>query len=312
MKNNETKIPNSIIAYVCIPADVDREQFINRCYSTNTLFLRSERGDLFKEVFASDDILKCVSFPLKHGIPSTPILLINIPFHNKPIAIAALNQKNTISKYRKPNVFREFVKTLKSYINFNGDANTGVLDINIVGLENGFGKLNIFLSNPDSSSEFNVFVKGDINIKTEGKFNLRTNDSFNIDLIDENDASKAKLQYILGEGFIIEDEFQNKIITRQEKIVVKSGKEQGKEIVVDELVKIAGETNFALLGNKTQAELLKDQAFLQALKTVLSGPPIPEAGNGSPSSLQQVLSAALSALSLGSYNEVLSNKVKID
>jgi hypothetical protein len=57
------------------------------------------------------------------------------------------------------------------------------------------------------------------------------------------------------------------------------------------------------------AQLNKTNSLLQALITVLSGPPIPEAGNGAPSSLQALLAAALTGQQLGDYSQIENTQI---
>ena len=53
-----------------------------------------------------------------------------------------------------------------------------------------------------------------------------------------------------------------------------------------------------------KAELAKNNAILQAILSILGGAPIPEAGNGAPSSLQAALGAVTSVLQLGDFNNM--------
>lgn len=57
-------------------------------------------------------------------------------------------------------------------------------------------------------------------------------------------------------------------------------------------------------------ELNKTNAVINAMTVILNGAPIPEAGNGAPSSLQAALSAALSGLGVGNYGSMEDTKVK--
>ena len=61
--------------------------------------------------------------------------------------------------------------------------------------------------------------------------------------------------------------------------------------------------------NTLITELQKNTAILSAIKSVVSAP-IPEAGNGSPSSLGQLLNSALLSLNVGSFTNMENDKIK--
>jgi hypothetical protein len=73
-----------------------------------------------------------------------------------------------------------------------------------------------------------------------------------------------------------------------------------------------GEENaaeFVALADKTLTELNKIKTYLQGIHTVLTGAPIPEPGNGSPSALQTALSVAVAG-GLPSLSAPAATKVK--
>ena len=61
---------------------------------------------------------------------------------------------------------------------------------------------------------------------------------------------------------------------------------------------------------KLVQELNKNNTLLQAIITILSGSPIPEPGNGSPSALQTALKGAISGKELGDFSEIENSKIK--
>lgn len=57
-------------------------------------------------------------------------------------------------------------------------------------------------------------------------------------------------------------------------------------------------------------ELAKNNAILTALLAVISGVPIPEPGNGAPSSLQAALAIAAAGKAVGDFSQLENSKVK--
>ena len=89
------------------------------------------------------------------------------------------------------------------------------------------------------------------------------------------------------------DEMFVEMFSEVESIVMDGG-ENGGLTITPELVKQLNNTN----------------NLLQAIITILSGTPIPEPGNGSPSALQTALKTAITGKQLGDYSEVENKKIK--
>ena len=77
-----------------------------------------------------------------------------------------------------------------------------------------------------------------------------------------------------------------------------------------ELMEFNGGDNGGLaITPKLVTELDKTNSLLQSIITVLSGSPVPEPGNGSPSALQIALKAAITGKQLGDYSDIENDKI---
>ncbi len=77
-----------------------------------------------------------------------------------------------------------------------------------------------------------------------------------------------------------------------------------------ELLQLNGGENGGLTITPTLVqELNKNNQVLQAILSVLTGTPITEPGNGSPSALQTALSTALSGKELGDFSKIENEKI---
>ncbi|HEY5509387.1 MAG TPA: hypothetical protein VIK29_11985 [Paludibacter sp.] len=79
---------------------------------------------------------------------------------------------------------------------------------------------------------------------------------------------------------------------------------------VESIVIDGGENGGLTITPKLVQELNKNNELLQAIITVLSGAPIPEPGNASPSALQAALKIAITDKQLGDYSEIENTKIK--
>jgi len=92
--------------------------------------------------------------------------------------------------------------------------------------------------------------------------------------------------------FLINAEMVELVEVKSDKIEINGGKNGG----------------FAITPTLVQ-ELNKTNAALQAIITVISGVPIAEPGNNSPSALQTALNTALTGKQLGDFSEIENKKI---
>lgn len=62
--------------------------------------------------------------------------------------------------------------------------------------------------------------------------------------------------------------------------------------------------------SKLESDLKKELEWIKALRQVISGPPIAEAGNLAPSSFQAALAGAIASKQLPTYNDLVNDKIK--
>jgi len=78
---------------------------------------------------------------------------------------------------------------------------------------------------------------------------------------------------------------------------------------VDAMVFNGGENGGLTITPELKTQLDKTNELLQAVITVLTGTPIPEPGNGSPSALQTALKSAITEKALGDYSQIEDTKI---
>lgn len=80
--------------------------------------------------------------------------------------------------------------------------------------------------------------------------------------------------------------------------------------IAQDVIEFNGAQNKGLvLYEPLRESLLKINQFLEAMNSVISGSPIAEAGNGSPSAFQTALRSALSGRSLDQYDNIANEKI---
>lgn len=111
-----------------------------------------------------------------------------------------------------------------------------------------------------------------------------------------------------GEVALYDDEGTVIVLRRGKRVEIRA---ERVEVVADE-VHLGDEdaADAVALAGDVKNELTRLQTHFQALETILTGPPIPEAGMGAPSALQAALGIAISAAPYPSPGEVAAKKVK--
>ena len=78
-----------------------------------------------------------------------------------------------------------------------------------------------------------------------------------------------------------------------------------------EEIELGGDTYGGLtITPELQENLDKNNSLIQALLNIISGSPIPEPGNGSPSAFQSALAAAIVGKTLGNFDDIENEKIK--
>lgn len=112
----------------------------------------------------------------------------------------------------------------------------------------------------------------------------------------------------------------NKIYLKEEDGVLNIELNQGLELKVKDgtTISIEGEDTVLNGGKnggltitpKLVEELNKTRTLLQTIIGIINGPPIPEAGNSSPSSFKTALQSAIAGQSLGEFSQIENKKIK--
>ena len=232
---------------VIVPPDVDRQTYIDRCFSTETISFLAQSGGLsFNNVPVTLDALQYIEFPEDSKGFGSVVVVVFHPKTNKPIVVGVLN-KGTQLYGVKWKQFKQFKTYNGNYVSVVGDGNQGYLCVNVKGAaEGGGGKVFLSVEEPSSEGELKVSVQG------------------NIQLIGQNLETSFLTCKIVGKE---EVEVQTKVakISASEKVTL--GTENLEPVV---------------LGDKLVSDVLKP--LLSALKTTLkvatvvgpSGLPLPD------------------------------------
>lgn len=270
-------------AYVVIPHGIERKKYVKQCYKTNTISLRTEGGDFYKNAYIGDTELENVTFPEKISEQGSPVFWVCTPKHNTPVVVAVMNFKSLVGKITQENEIRLFKSGEKSVIDINGKSDDGRLSMSVTGTDEKV-KFDITVVNNNNDAEYNLTVKGDVNIYASNKVHISTKgEEILIEFVDDALEAKAFLSYNPTDKW-----------------------------------RIFGDANSAgepvLLGDKTKTELDKVTGRIDAIITAISTSAT--AVNDGGLTYKTNMTASLTPYQLPplleDFSQIKSTKVKID
>lgn len=226
------------VAYIAIPEDVERSVFIRNSFNARTLYIRSESGDRWKNVFASDEVFRNVKFPETSDKKGSMVAWIKVPKHNLPLIVGVIDLKDTASIITEEGQVRFQKRTSEGLVDFNMRAGIPEITMDVVSSVNGKGKLRLNVTNPNDTALLDVFVKGETELFATKKFTAKSNEEVRLDVVDELNNVLGSFSYEKIVGWILLDEFANKIETKAAGIFFNDGLNKGLVKLVNTVQKI--------------------------------------------------------------------------
>lgn len=296
---------NSGIAYVVLPKDVDRDKYILNCLNTHTVMIRGEQGDSFKKVFISKNIIDEIEFPVDTDTKGSPVIWIRLSMFNALVIVGVLKLQDKATDIFTENFWNKIRKSLDGYTSFSLDGNEPSCKINVVSNKEGKGKISISLSNPNDTAIFDLYVKGSIKLLCTKDFSIGSYDNFDFFIVDDKFNKKASLSYKINQGFIVYDEYNNKISTDENGIKIEDKNSNiftldSSGVLITpasgKKINVGGIGEPMILGNKLNTNLNNLISNIQKLITVLDTFALSEAAASAASPLTP-MSVGFSTLS---------------
>lgn len=253
IRNLDTGIGSAGVGFVVVPSEVDRVQYINDCYRTNTLTINGGKGyGYFSGVHADINVMQNIKFPTDEENRGTPVVWVKDAVSQLPVIVAVLRKQGEYYSLNE-NQFRLKRGTETRNVEIFIDGSTSALDITILGDKEEPANIDVKLSSENADSILTVSCDNEINIIGEKAVNVTTNKKATLK-VTEKGEDKMSLSYELGIGLKYKDEFENEVTAKEGQVDVISKKinhNSGKEPMV--------------LGN-TLADLLNE--FLAAVQKI--------------------------------------------
>lgn len=169
-RSQEGEKYSSGIASVVIPAGVDRELYIKRCYDTNTVSIYSELNGLNNGVPIDRYSFNFIEFPSNVNEFGSQVSFQILETTNTPIITGIYLSTDQLSELQE-HQFRFKRKLNGEFVELVGSAKDKSLGINISADKKGEIFLNVKSKN--LSGKLNIQVDGDTNISSTGNLFLK-------------------------------------------------------------------------------------------------------------------------------------------
>lgn len=242
IRNLDTGIGSAGVGFVVVPSEVDRVQYINDCYRTNTLTINGGKGyGYFSGVHADINVMQNIKFPTDEENRGTPVVWVKDAVSQLPVIVAVLRKQGDYYSLDE-NQYRLKRGTETRNVEIFVDGNTAGLDITILGDKEEPANIDIKLSSENADSVLNVSCDNEINIIGNKSVNVVTNQKATLK-VKEKGEEKMSLSYELGVGLNYKDEFENEVVAKDGEVDIISKKinhNSGKEPMVlgDTLAKL--------------------------------------------------------------------------
>lgn len=224
------------IGFIVVPNEVDREQYIEDCYRTNTVTINGGLGyGYFSGVAVDIDVMQQLRFPtnVDNDTRGTAVVWIKDSISQRPVIVAVLRNQDEyfpLSQYQRYHKCEFEGKVVEVFF----DANTSNLNINIIGDDQEAANLNIKVTSVNKDSSINLECDNEVNLYPESALNVITSGKVVVNVTKDGET-KTEIQYEAEKGFHYKDEFENEVTAKDGEINIISKKinhNKGKEPMV--------------------------------------------------------------------------------
>lgn len=208
------------IAYLVIPDDRDRNQYIQRCFRTGTISIAFENGGVMNDVPVTRQALNDIEFPSSNDELGSQLVWVNQKEKQVPIIIGCISKNNEFVNFTKDSaslrkssdggVFEVMV-----------DANKNIVIINSSSQKDTGGDIYVIASNTTKTAKLNVSVFGNINVNATNVIVSSTGKTSFIVKDKDVDDKITEVSYEKGIGFVYKDEFGNEAFMNNDNIQFK-------------------------------------------------------------------------------------------
>lgn len=151
------------VAYIVLPIDLTREEYIRTCMRTETVTILQEDGSVVHRVPVAEQCWDYIEFPLTNDTYGSPVVFVTDPIHKKPCIVATIQRLEKMGN-RNSDQFKIIRKVGDGFVEVSGSARDKNINLLLSGISD--GKINLHVFNDNDSGLISVQVQGKLDVIT--------------------------------------------------------------------------------------------------------------------------------------------------
>lgn len=201
------------VGYVLLSRAQPIDTYISSCFRNNTITIITEENEIIPNCIVAKNAWQYIEFPTTLITRGSALVWVNVPFQNKVIILDVLHKRDELNPIQSSGQFKFQRKVAENIVTVQGDGTTGIINIIAQGTASQQGEIYIKVLNENELAIFDVYVQGVTNLTTESDLNLTVGGKLAVTVANPvNPGNQFSLQYILGKGLLMQDEFKNNFV----------------------------------------------------------------------------------------------------
>lgn len=156
------------IAYIALPTDIERQDYVNLCMRTFTVCLRAEDGAFFTRIPIGADDINLIEFPETPEKLGSAVVYITEPIKNQLIIVKVLNGEDI--QDLQEGQFKTKKRWGNDYVEISGSAKNRYVGITVNTEDK--GEFYVTVTNKNRTARLRLEVAGDASITAYNDVNL--------------------------------------------------------------------------------------------------------------------------------------------
>lgn len=202
------------IGYVILSRGQDKDTYISSSFRNNRVSIITTDSEVIPNCIVAKNAWQYLEFPDTIDQRGSQVLWINIPHQNRVVILDIVHKRDELNPIQSTSQFKFQRKVGENIVTIQGDGKTGVINIISQGANKGEGEMYVKILNENELAILDIYVQGIVTVDIENELNFRVGEKVEFVVRDESKPDiQAILNYILGTGFNLLDEFKNNIKT---------------------------------------------------------------------------------------------------
>lgn len=187
-KNQSNTLGTVTIGYIAIPAEVDRDTYIQSCFRRNKVSVYIEGGCFINDIYITNEALQNISFPEEIQQKGTQVVINTIGWNGCPIIIGTLPTTDESPTWEEDIYrFRKVIENVSMWIEVNPKQKR--LNISV----NSDEPTELVVENKGcEESKVSIVSSGEVEIKTDKKTVLKGFDTIEQEIVDAEVEAKEE------------------------------------------------------------------------------------------------------------------------